>query len=223
MPLEQTILCLHSVSVSFFNEIWGFRGKSIFSGECRINIECSTRRKYFLLSFGWFLSFSSPLNLLCVHEECSGFIQWMSPEACQGEEFHSQIQELKLYPDHFYTYFWMPLNKFFKLLNLLKKNTRVTKQNTNWWKCITAEEHLAVFLRYVANLFQTIVHIWMKYKGTRFHTGWPQKDLNLSTLSGCTTSKSEFCMESYQRRKQMWQFSFYFFSFLSHQQKQSFS
>ncbi len=45
-------------------------------------------------------------------------------------EFHAQIQEMKMYPDQFYAYFRMHMNKFFELLNLLKN--RITKQNTNW-------------------------------------------------------------------------------------------
>ena len=45
-------------------------------------------------------------------------------------EFHSQIQELKLFPDRFYAYFRMHLDKFFNLLNLLKDT--ISKQNTNW-------------------------------------------------------------------------------------------
>ena len=39
-------------------------------------------------------------------------------------EFHSQIQELKIFPDKFYSYFHMSMDKFFNLLNLLKKKCK---------------------------------------------------------------------------------------------------
>ncbi len=77
---------------------------------------------------------------------------WVHPmNAIRGQpgrgEFHAQIQELKMYWDHFMGYFRMPLNKYFELLNRIKTNCKVAKQNTNWRKCIGIEERLAVFLR----------------------------------------------------------------------------
>ena len=47
-------------------------------------------------------------------------------------EFHTQIQELKLYPDRFMGYFTMLMHKYFELLNRIKNNKKVAKQNTNW-------------------------------------------------------------------------------------------
>ncbi len=61
----------------------------------------------------------------------------------------------------------MPINKFFQLLNLIKKP--ITKQNTNWLKSISAEECLAVFLRYVKN-HSILLGLW--------------KELNLSPVTG---------------------------------------
>ena len=64
-------------------------------------------------------------------------------------KFHAQVQELKAFPDHFYAYFQIPLNKFFKLVNRLRHNKHIAKQNTNFQKCIGIEERVAVFLWYV--------------------------------------------------------------------------
>ncbi len=57
---------------------------------------------------------------------------WVHPmNKIRGElgsgEFHSQVQELKMYPDQFYRYFCMPMNKFFKLLNMLKRHKNISK------------------------------------------------------------------------------------------------
>ena len=67
------------------------------------------------------------------------------------EKFHAQVQELKMYPDWFLAYFRMPLNKYFELINQIRKNHHVDKQNTNFHKCIGVEERVAVFLQYVQN------------------------------------------------------------------------
>ena len=70
------------------------------------------------------------------------------PRGLPGKgEFHTQIQELKLYPDRFMGYFRMPMHKYFELLNCIKNNKKVAKQNTNWQQSIGVEERLAVFLR----------------------------------------------------------------------------
>ena len=67
-------------------------------------------------------------------------------------EFHAQVQELKSFPDRFLAYFWMPLEKYFKLVNQIRNSHHVAKQNTNFRKCIGVEEGVAVFLQYVTFL-----------------------------------------------------------------------
>ena len=64
-------------------------------------------------------------------------------------EFHTQVQELKAFPDRFLGYFRMPLKKYFEVMNQIHNNRHVAKQNTNFWKCIGIEERLAVFLWWV--------------------------------------------------------------------------
>ncbi len=87
-------------------------------------------------------------NIVCMPQH----LCWVHPiNQIHGQpgkgEFHSQVQELKSYPDRFYQYFCMPLSKYFELLNRLKSSNLVTKQNMNWCNCIGAEERMAVFLR----------------------------------------------------------------------------
>ncbi len=60
-------------------------------------------------------------------------------------EFHSHVQELQCFPDHFYQYFCMSIEKFDELLAMVKG--RISKENTNWRGSIMAEERLAVCLR----------------------------------------------------------------------------
>ena len=60
-------------------------------------------------------------------------------------EFHSQVQELQCYPDRFYQYFQMTIQKFDELLVMVMKS--IAKENTNWRHSISAEERLAVCLR----------------------------------------------------------------------------
>ena len=60
-------------------------------------------------------------------------------------EFHAQIQQLKGYPDRFYSYFRMTVKLFHELLHLV--GAGVEKSQTNWRRPISAEERLAVTLR----------------------------------------------------------------------------
>ena len=62
-------------------------------------------------------------------------------------EFHSQVQDLKKYPNHFYQYFHMSKERFTDLLDSI--SNKIMKQNTNWHPSITAEERLAVCPWYV--------------------------------------------------------------------------
>ncbi len=68
-------------------------------------------------------------------------------------EFHVQVQELKAYPDQFWGYFQMPLNKYFELVNRIQNNRHIAKQNTNFRRYIGVEERVAVFLRSVHFVF----------------------------------------------------------------------
>ena len=67
-------------------------------------------------------------------------------EGQQGE-FHSQVQELRKFPDQFYQYFQMSTEKFDELLLMVKR--QIEKENINWQSAISAEERLAVCLRSV--------------------------------------------------------------------------
>ena len=70
----------------------------------------------------------------------------MNPRRGHGPrgEFHSQVQELQRYPDRFYQYFRMTVEKFEELLSMVKN--RISKENMNWRNSISAQEHLAVCL-----------------------------------------------------------------------------
>ena len=53
-------------------------------------------------------------------------------------EFHSQVQELWCYPNRFYQYFHMTVQKFDELLGMVTNS--ISKENMNWQHSISAEE-----------------------------------------------------------------------------------
>ncbi len=110
---------------------------------------CDKHRRKFLMLFciifqyffGDDASCTVPRQLWWVHPMN---VVWGMPG--KGK-FHAQVQELKAYPDHFLGYFRIPLNKYFQLVNRIRNNWYVAKQNMNFWRCIAVEERVAVFLR----------------------------------------------------------------------------
>ena len=84
---------------------------------------------------------------------------WVHPINQKREEFgefHHLIQELKLYPPRFYTYFRMDLEHFMYLLHELEPH--ITAKICNFRKRLSSEQKVAVCLRYAPyfSLFETI-------------------------------------------------------------------
>ncbi|KAJ8954799.1 hypothetical protein NQ318_014911, partial [Aromia moschata] len=63
-------------------------------------------------------------------------------------EYHRLCKELQDYPDRYFHYFRMTKSQFDALLSQVEDG--ITKQSTNYRKCITAKERLVVTLRILA-------------------------------------------------------------------------
>ncbi len=92
-------------------------------------------------------------------------------------EFIDVVLRLREFPDHFHKYFWMTVDQFDELLNLLEPHIR--KKRTNCRKPISPVQRLAVCLRYISHLRQNIqkfsVHIVTQTKHDKFTScsAWP--------------------------------------------------
>lgn len=69
---------------------------------------------------------------------------WVHP-INQKRNIPDFIRELRNDPDKFYNYCRMSMETFDELLNLVED--RIKKQNTNYRRCISAEERLIITLR----------------------------------------------------------------------------
>ncbi|XP_050313273.1 uncharacterized protein LOC126748227 [Anthonomus grandis grandis] len=58
------------------------------------------------------------------------------------------FKELNQYPERFQSFYRMSKDCFTRLLNIIKP--KITKKNTNWRNCVSAEERLLITLRYFA-------------------------------------------------------------------------
>ena len=67
-------------------------------------------------------------------------------------EFHTLMPELRQDEKHFYIYFRMPSECFDEILSLIKED--ITKMDTNYREAISAEERLAITLRYKKSFFK---------------------------------------------------------------------
>ena len=63
----------------------------------------------------------------------------------QFGEFHTHYQDLRKYPDRFYTYYRISTEQFDYILAQIEH--LIYKPNTNWWCCVSAEEKLAMCIR----------------------------------------------------------------------------
>ena len=86
---------------------------------------------------------------------------WVHPinQSCQQfGEFHTLYKDLRKYPDRFYTYYRMSTEQFDYILAQIEH--LIYKPNTNWWCSISAEEKIAICIRYLYLLpFKSIKHV----------------------------------------------------------------
>ena len=79
----------------------------------------------------------------------------------QFGEFHTLYKDLRKYPDSFYTYCRNSTEQFDYILAQIEH--LIYTPNTNWWFSISAEEKLAICIRYLylllfKNMF-TLLHL----------------------------------------------------------------
>ena len=69
-------------------------------------------------------------------------------QSCQHfGEFHTLYKDLEKYSDRFYTYYRMSTEQFDYILAQIEH--LIHKSNTNWQCSISAEENLAICIRYL--------------------------------------------------------------------------
>ena len=74
---------------------------------------------------------------------------WVHPinQTCKDfGEFHTLYKDLRKYPDRFYIYYRMSPEQFDAILAQIEH--LIYKPNSNWWHSISAEEKLAICIRY---------------------------------------------------------------------------
>ena len=86
---------------------------------------------------------------------------WVHPiiQSCQQfGKFNTVYKDLRKYLDRFYTYYRMSTEQFNCILGQIEH--LIYKPNTNWQCCISAEEKLAIGIRYLYLLsFKSIKHV----------------------------------------------------------------
>ena len=65
----------------------------------------------------------------------------------QFGEFNTLYKDLRKYLDRFYSYYRMSIEQFDYILAQIEH--LIYKPNTNWWHSISAEEKLAICIRYL--------------------------------------------------------------------------
>ena len=98
---------------------------------------------------------------LLLYRRQNHHMYWVHPinQSCQQfGEFNTLYKDLRKYPDRFYTYYRMSTEQFDYILAQFKHLIYIP--NTNWWCSISAEEKLAICIRYLYLLsFKGIKHV----------------------------------------------------------------